>query len=160
MNKREFFTELAQVCDKHGVKRENVIVYGGGASIFHGTVEATADIDVLVDETTMDNLSWEPAVIYHDVLPPNGNLPEVTLRKIGKVDFHWGKDLPIYPTISHRKFKILSKMGLLMFRIDLGRTKDVKDVKALSDLWSELDQTYKVKLKTFLHKHGVKNAVT
>lgn len=155
MNKRDYLSKLSSACLNANVHRCNVTIVGGGASLLNELKMQTNDIDVHVDEDTFWNLYYEPASTKPIVLEAKGQFPEAQLLGNGGVDFIFATDLPTYPTFKHKQFNVLSKLGLLMYRIDLGRDKDMDDIRALEEHWCKLDETYTKRLKNLIGECNV-----
>ena len=147
MNKRDVLTKLSNACLSANIHRGSVTIVGGGASVILGLRTETADIDTHVDEDTKFDLWWNSSVKQEkDYLEVN-HMPRCQHFSIGEVSFIYSDLLANYPTFTHRKFKVLTKLGLLMYRIDLGRCKDLDDINALESIWDELSRTYQQRLK-------------
>ena len=147
MNKRDILSILSTTCLKYRIDRNSVTIVGGGASVILGLRDETADIDTHVDEDTKFDLWWNSSVKQEkDYLEVN-HMPRCQHFSIGEVSFIYSDLLANYPTFTHRKFKVLTKLGLLMYRIDLGRGKDLDDINALESIWDELSRTYQQRLK-------------
>ena len=55
-NRRSMFGTLAQTCDLLDIERRNVIIVGGGASLYYGLRETTQDIDAALDSECFDRI--------------------------------------------------------------------------------------------------------
>lgn len=150
MNKRDILSILSTTCLKHRIDRNSVTIVGGGASVILGLRDETADIDTHVDEDTKFDLWWNNSVKQEKDYPEVNYMPRCQHFSFGKVSFIYSDLLTIYPTFTHRKFKVLTKLGLLMYRIDLGREKDLEDINALECIWDELSITYQRRLKEII----------
>lgn len=146
MDKRDVLSMLSTTCLNHDIDRSSITIVGGSASVILGLRDETADIDVHVDEDTKFDLWWNSSVKQEKDYLEINHMPRCQHFSIGKVSFIYSDLLTNYPTFAHRKFKVLTKLGLLMYRIDLGREKDLDDINALGCVWSELDQGYRKKL--------------
>lgn len=155
MNKRDILSNLSSVCLKLNINRSKVTIVGGGASLILGLKNDTADIDVHVTESVDGDLAYSDAVREEDYQARN-YMPQCNHYTFGKVSFIYSEALPEYPTFNHRQYNVLTKLGLLMYRLDLGREKDLTDVKLLKDEWGNLSPNYTKKLKTFLSENGIK----
>lgn len=159
MNKRDFLSLLSSACLKLKLERSNIIIVGDGASLVLGLRTETNDIDVHVDEDTKFDLYWNELVKQEaDYLEIN-HMPRCQHFSFGKISFIYSDMLTNYPTFNHRQYKVLTRLGLLMYRLDLGRQKDLVDIKLLKDDWDKLNSAYDKKLKTFLSKNGIKHAI-
>lgn len=155
MNKRDVLTKLSNACLNANIHRGSVTIVGGGASVILGLRTETADIDTHVDEDTKFDLWWNSSVKQEkDYLEVN-HMPRCQHFSIGEVSFIYSDLLANYPTFTHRKFKVLTKLGLLMYRIDLGRSKDMADIHALENEWVNLNAVYTKRLKVLIGDNNV-----
>lgn len=157
MKKRDVLSLLSEVCDNHFISRERVTIVGGAASLLNNLITETDDVDVMVDERTSDNLWWTKGVTQEEELPPCGYFSPSIHYTMKKISFIYNGCAPKYPTFKHRQFNVLTNLGLLQYRIDLGRDKDWTDVLTLIPFWGELDETYKLRLKELQEKQGYKH---
>lgn len=155
MNKRDVLSMLSSTCQKLYIDRDAVTIVGGAASLILGLHDETDDIDVHVTEKAKIDLSWEDAVKHEEDFGAINHMPSCQHYSHGKISFIYSADLKDYPTFNHRQYKVLTKLGLLMYRLDLGRTKDISDVKELSEYWDKLDLGYAVRLEMFLSNYGI-----
>lgn len=153
MNKAEYFSELDKACDKFGIKKSEVIISHGGASLVFGYKDQTSDIDVSVSNEAYEKL--KAAGLEKKVIPPFGKNPEWECVGYGNIDFHpmrptWGK----IDTILVRGYQVTNKFTLLKDRIDLAREKDLPDVLCLLEYAGFLSDGYKGQLRNFLNNHS------
>lgn len=145
MNKRDFMSKLSAVIINHNLDRNDITIVGSCASVLNGLRNYVNDIDVMVGQKNFKILlDVEEATGEH--LAPVGHLGETPCLTLKDVSFLDIKAFGNYPTFDHRKYKVLNKLGLLMFRIDLGRDKDIDEIKQLKDQWVYLNKEYTDKL--------------
>lgn len=147
MNKRSVLTTLSATIDFNQWQRSEVMIVGGVASIIHGLRDETEDIDVFVSERIFDDATFKVPEAITEEIPACGTLPACTILDAGNITYHLVGTLPDYPTFIHRRFNVLTKLGLLMYRIDLGRKKDMSDIIQLKNRWEELPAEYKQRLE-------------
>lgn len=149
MDKRDILSKLSCTCLKLGIDRSEVTIVGGSASLLNKMRDETNDIDIIIGRDTYDKLLTKPNIVITS-LPPIGHFKTSSVIQVDGLDFVHIDSLRPYQTYTRRGFKVLSKLGLLMYRIDLGTEKDLEDILQLRDLWSVLDLHYAVKLKFLL----------
>lgn len=154
MNKRDFLSRLSTVADKYKLDRSDIMIVGSCAAVLNGIETYVNDIDTLIGPANMGRLHCIKNVT-EVTIPTCGNMEESTLFTLDRVDFvlHNSFDT-CYPTFNHRKFKVLTKLGLLQYRLDLGREKDFKDILALMSYWIELDEKYTARLNELRKRYG------
>lgn len=150
MNKRGYLSKLSSTCSNLGVCRSNVLIVGGGASLLLGLREETADIDVVLPSHLYKIFVFHPKISKLLRLEPTRWLGESSQVTISDIDFVFPSNDFNYPTFKHRKFNVLTKLGLLMYRLDLGREKDLGDIKLLESEYRNLNASYKKRLKELL----------
>lgn len=149
MNKRQFMTTLSAVVDKLNINRREVIIAGGGASLLWGLRESTNDIDVYVSKDIIDMIKTLPGASY-SVLPPCGQVPRCELVDYQGVSFMDNTGVSLYATCGHRNYQLQTKLGLLQYRLALGREKDKGDIKALYSYWHYLSDNIRPKLSDYV----------
>lgn len=154
MNKRDFLSRLSTVADKYKLDRSEIMIVGSCAAVLNGIETYVNDIDTLIGFTNMDRIFYIKEAT-EVLLPTCGNMEGSPMFTLDKVDFvlHSSFDT-CYPTFNHRKFKVLTKLGLLQYRLDLGREKDLKDIFALMTYWIELDDKYTARLIELRKQYG------
>lgn len=153
-NKRHYFAHLSNVCQKHDISRSDVYVVSGGAMVFYGLREITGDIDVLVPSYVFDKLIHSTG-LESKHLPPLGDNPGVEILVVDGVDFHRDKNFNTRSFKIHKGFLIQTKQDLLLFKMNMGRAKDLEDIKALESCWKELNSVETVRLNKLLENHHV-----
>lgn len=153
MNKRSALTQLTQVVDSlNGIQRDEIVIAGSLAALLNGLCDEVNDIDVYSGVRPFAAVSWTGKAKQGKILKATEYLPECKVIPLQDIDFHLVENFDIYPTFTHRKFRVLNKVGLLMFRIDIGREKDLKDINALKEYWCKLTPLYKQRLNKLLEK--------
>lgn len=137
-NRRSLFGNLALTCNRLNIQRNDIIIVGGGASLYYGLRETTNDIDVSLDSVVFDRIVKEHN-LTPQILPMLGTKPSIALVVYGAVDFHRVENLTDIDRRSHRGFGIQTKLDLLRFRISLGRNKDLEDIQRLENLWDSVN---------------------
>lgn len=139
VNKRSFFAYLAQACIKLDIPREKLIIVSGGACIIHGIRKETRDIDVVVtDYSLLDKFKAKGYdVKYYE---PIGLKSGIHIMDIHNVSFIWyDKINPNMQATKYRGYYLLTKESLLLDKVELGRSKDLPDIKKLSQYSYALD---------------------
>lgn len=154
MNKRDFLSRLSTVADKYKLDRSEIMIVGSCAAVLNGIETYVNDIDTLIGFANMDRIFYIKNAT-EVLLPTCGNMEASPMFTLDKVDFvlHGSFDT-CYPTFNHRKFKVLTKLGLLQYRLDLGREKDFKDILALMSYWTDLDDKYTARLIELRKQYG------
>ncbi len=156
MNKRTFLSTLSSFATNRSIERNEIIIAGSGASILLDLRLEAEDIDVYVTERVWDNITWAPDAPEIKNLIPQGEFPGCQVLDFKDVSVHYSSHIFKYPTYKHRNFKVLTTLGLLMYRVDLGRKKDWSDIVALQNYWEDLDEDYFVRLIKLQKLHGAK----
>lgn len=91
--KRSIFGRLAQICVDNNIAREDILVMGGAAAVFHQLCTSTTSIVVGVPNDTLRSLTTEDSIVIHCVKFVRINRIPLTSRK-------------------HRKFNIINRFEL------------------------------------------------
>lgn len=148
-NRRSMFGTLALTCDRLNIERNDIIIDGGGASLYYGLRDKTNDIDVSLDSVIFDRIVKEYN-LTPQILPMLGTHPSIELVVYGGVDFHRVENLIDVDRKSHRGFGVQTKLDLLRFRISLGRNKDLDDIRQLENLWDSVNPLERKRIEYLL----------
>lgn len=153
VNKRSFFAYLAQACIKLDIPREKLIIVSGGACIIHGLREETSDIDVVVtDYSLLDKFKAEGYdVKYYE---PIGLKSGIHIMNIHNVSFIWYDRInPNMQAVKYRGYYLLTKESLLLDKVELGRSKDLPDIKKLLQYSYTLDSEMHNRLRILIQSN-------
>lgn len=130
--------ELDHVVNKLKMDKSNLVIVGSVASLVHGVRSEVNDIDIFIGNTNMDILLLNDDVKFHSLESCNEFNATLGYR-CNAVDMVYFIDIDKYPSFIHCGYKVLTKLGLLQYRLDLFREKDYSDIVALKSEWSKLD---------------------
>jgi hypothetical protein len=161
MNKEEFFKTLDNAAEKLGIKKDEIVISHGGASLYYGLRDSTNDIDVQVYFTRQTERILKDNCISANIveLPAlNENCRPVLIYPIMGVDFHIREtnDTHCLQDLARTTegYWVTTRFRLLKDRIDLAREKDLSDAEYLFSIQGEsLDLDYKTRFYQMVNKY-------
>lgn len=147
--KRDFLSILSTACLRLDIPRNDVIVSHGGAALLMGYRKLTDDIDVSISAVHWNRLRDQGHHVTH--LPAKGDAVAIDIIELHGVDWHVHSD-PLPTTFSHRQFRVTTRLQLLRDRIDLGRDKDLDDIRQLAEYYPQLTHQQSARLSKLLQK--------